>query len=308
MIGVEPTASIIVVSFRGSERLPPTLRALSEQDTQEPFEVILVASGDDNGWTASITYEFPWVSIVSIPHRLRPGPARNVGVQASSGRVIAFAPDDGIPRRDWLRRRVALHAQGAEIVGGSITNADGHRYIQRVSHLHEYAALAPHTPTLQAQAVPHAISYVRTIYDTVGPYPEDVLTGEDTLFNTAAASFARRVEFDGDIQMGHPALPTWKANLRHQVQHGRGLMQCTLEHGLLSTIGLPTSRREAAWRCLAVYPSTCAWKKWQRGRRQPMSKRARDLMLFAGVFVLAVATGLGALREWNERPVGPEHG
>ena len=37
--------------------------------------------------------------------------------------MIAFLPDDGVARPDWLRRRLEAHRRGLDAVGGAITKA-----------------------------------------------------------------------------------------------------------------------------------------------------------------------------------------
>lgn len=205
---------MIVVSYCGRHRIDTSMRALLDQDVAGAFEIVVVASGDD-GCASHIRASYPGVTVVESRQRLRPGPARNRGLEAATGEVIAFVPDDGLPRRDWLRRRLELHRSGADAVGGATVNATSHSYIAFAAHLLEYSSLLPVDEVLEAQEIPHCLSFRREVFDQVGRYPENTLTGEDTLFNRACLDAGLSYAFSGDIRMGHVGLKSLRGNLGH---------------------------------------------------------------------------------------------
>jgi glycosyltransferase involved in cell wall biosynthesis len=290
-------ATVIVLSYQARRRIDTVLQALRRQDTDKSFEVLVVDSGTD-GCDAYVREHYPEVSVVHSQVRLRPGAARNRGIDAAKGRVLAFLPDDGIPRRDWLRRRLALHDQGFQAVGGSITNGCTESYVASAAHMLEYSALLPNDALLHAQEIPHCLSFWRQVFEIVGRYPENTLTGEDTLFNRRCLHAEIRFGFSSEIQMAHIGLSSFNATLRHAFAHGRGLMQCTCGHNLNSVIGAPKTTASAAWRSLVVYPVAGVAAKVRRLRRY-----APELLPALGknlpiIVPALVATGAGALAEW----------
>ena len=291
-------ATVIVLSYQARERISRVLQALRRQDTRAAFEVLVVDSGSD-GCDAYVRERHPEVRVIHTPQRLRPGPARNRGVEHARGAIIAFLPDDGIPRDDWLRRRLDLHREGFQAVGGAITNGRPDSYVARANHMLEYSSLLPRDAVLLAQDVPHCLSFSREVFKNIGRYPEDTLTGEDTLFNRRCLDSGVTFGFSGDIQMEHVGLTSFTATLRHAAGHGRGLMQCTRRHELGSSIGDPSTVWAAASRALARYPAEGVLAKTRRLRRY-----APDLLpeLVRGLPVILpalVATGAGALLEWQ---------
>lgn len=291
-------ATVIVLSYQSRERIHLPLDALRMQDAQATYEVLVVDSGND-GCDAYVREQYPETIVLHSPSRLRPGPARNVGIEHARGRVIAFLPDDGLPRSDWLRRRLDLHRQGFEAVGGAITNGRPESYVARASHMLEYSSLLPHDSILRAQEIPHCLSFAGSVFKTLGRYPENTSTGEDTLFNRRCVDARITFGFSSEIQMAHIGLTSFAATLRHAMGHGRGLMQCTRRHGLGSAIGNPETFPAVAWRALVKYPVSGVLAKIRR-----LKHHAPELLpeLICGLPVIMpalVATGAGALLEWR---------
>jgi hypothetical protein len=221
-------------------------------------------------------------------------------VAAARGEVVAFLPDDGLARPDWLRRRLARHREGYEAVGGAITNATPRDPVGTAGYLLEYSALIPSERVLAEQAVPHCLSYRRELIERFGGFPEDTETGEDTLLNRELARAGVPVRFDAEIQLAHRNLTRLGPYLRHQYDHGRGLMQCVALHGFESPVGTaeqPTPA--AAWRMFVAYPALRWWHALGRLRRGRPDWVARYLALTPVVWAGLWATAAGAWREWR---------
>ena len=294
-----PAISVVVCSYNSRERIDKALDSLRRQDLQEPFEVIVSDSGDD-GCAEYLAEAHRWVRVVHSDRRLHPGPARNRGVAAARGQVIAFLPDDGLAGTDWLRRRLAKHRQGYEAVGGAITNATPRNPVGTAGYMLEYSALIPSDRVLAEQPLPHCLSYTRGLLERIGPFPEDTETGEDTLLNKRLVEAGVRVGFDARIQLGHRNLTGVRRYLGHQYEHGRGLMQCVRLYGLASPVG-PAEQPalKAAWRMFGAYPALRWWHALGRIRRGRPAWMPHFLLVAPLVWAGLWATSLGAWREWR---------
>ncbi|MBX3345410.1 MAG: glycosyltransferase [Nitrospira sp.] len=101
MPGDRHTISVVIATL-GRETLASCQAALAKQ-TRPPDEVIVVLDRERRG--------VAW--------------GRNEGIARSTGDVIAFADDDGIPPRDWLERLVsALDRHDAAVAGGTFQETD----------------------------------------------------------------------------------------------------------------------------------------------------------------------------------------
>jgi hypothetical protein len=91
--------SVIVCTRARPEALAACLASLSVQESP-PAEILVVDNAPDQPATRQVVARFPGVRWVPEP---RPGlsPARNTGVRAARGRLIAFTDDDVEVRADW---------------------------------------------------------------------------------------------------------------------------------------------------------------------------------------------------------------
>lgn len=105
-----PSVSVVVPTYNRSDRLAGLIAALSAQDLESPFEVVVV----DDSSTDSTPDElcrlqdtFPFVRAVRLRPNRGPAAARNEGWRAAAAPLIAFTDDDCKPRPGWLRGIVA---------------------------------------------------------------------------------------------------------------------------------------------------------------------------------------------------------
>jgi glycosyltransferase involved in cell wall biosynthesis len=99
--------------------LSQAIGSLREQ-TLAPCEVVLVV---DNNPALFRRSQAQWPDLLVIENREQKGlsDARNAGVAASRGEVIAFLDDDAVAERNWLEELVrAYNGQSALGVGGAI--------------------------------------------------------------------------------------------------------------------------------------------------------------------------------------------
>ena len=115
------TVSVVVCAFTEDRwgDLTDALAALQSQ-SRRPDEVVLVIDHND---VLRLRSEQAWGSRVAVVANDRGrglSGARNTGVEAASGSIIAFLDDDAVPEPDWLERLVAPFAEPEVVaVGGA---------------------------------------------------------------------------------------------------------------------------------------------------------------------------------------------
>lgn len=103
-----PTTTVVVVNCNGANELARCLDALAAAEPS-PDEIILVDNGstDDSLKIArSRKAKLRELRIIELPENLGLSIARNVGVEAAHGDVVAFVDNDAAVRPDWLARGV----------------------------------------------------------------------------------------------------------------------------------------------------------------------------------------------------------
>jgi GT2 family glycosyltransferase len=98
----KPLISIIIPHLNQPDALEACLGSLHSQTIERSaFEIIVV----DNGSTSvprAVTEQYPGTLLLH-ESKSGPGPARNRGVQAASGDILAFTDSDCRAHPDWLR-------------------------------------------------------------------------------------------------------------------------------------------------------------------------------------------------------------
>lgn len=113
--GVRPFS--VVVCAYSSERWDDLVRAMGSLQTQtlSGTEIILVIDHNDALLTEAMS-AFGDIAVIPNRHPRGLSGARNTGVEAATGSVVAFLDDDAVARPDWLER-LAAHYQVDGVLG-----------------------------------------------------------------------------------------------------------------------------------------------------------------------------------------------
>ena len=118
-----PQVSVVVVSRDRPNSLALCLRGLS-QLYYHPFEVVLV--GDDTALTVAEELGLTDRIKAVLSTEANVSAARNAGIAAAAGEIIAFIDDDAVPEPTWLHYLIKPFAVlGADAVGGFVIGRNG---------------------------------------------------------------------------------------------------------------------------------------------------------------------------------------
>jgi O-antigen biosynthesis protein len=99
-----PRISVVVCTYNGSRTLRDTLRGLQEIEYPD-YEVIVVDDGSRDN-SAAIAREFG-ARVISTENRGLSS-ARNTGMEAATGEIVAYIDDDAYPDPHWLGYLAAM--------------------------------------------------------------------------------------------------------------------------------------------------------------------------------------------------------
>ena len=127
---MKPKVSVVIATHERPELLLRCLDAVLAQTLPAPqFEVVVVDDGSSRAARERLLAELatrrrrgraPTLRFLWLPENRGPAAARNFGILAARGSVIAFTDDDTLPLADWLERGLDAIMQGADAVAGAV--------------------------------------------------------------------------------------------------------------------------------------------------------------------------------------------
>jgi cellulose synthase/poly-beta-1,6-N-acetylglucosamine synthase-like glycosyltransferase len=110
--------SVIIPHYNDLEGLRVCWDALLAQTVPETEFEVVVADNNSRCAIEAVQAAAPAARVVPAPIQ-GAGPARNAGVEASRGRILAFLDSDCVPHPDWLREGMAALTR-FDFVGGQV--------------------------------------------------------------------------------------------------------------------------------------------------------------------------------------------
>jgi glycosyltransferase involved in cell wall biosynthesis len=187
-----PLVSCIIPVFNGERFIAAAVESILAQ-THRPIEVIVVNDGSTDGTIAALGQFSDALQVITQPNAGHAA-ARNTGIRASTGELIAFLDADDLWHRDKLARQLRRIAERPEL--GVI-----------FSHLLNFSGNPPppHSdlPPATAGSVPGYTSVTmlarRTLFDTVGLFDEKLQHGNDRDWLLRAAEQGVQVDLLPDV-------------------------------------------------------------------------------------------------------------
>jgi hypothetical protein len=243
--------------------------------------------------------------------RVVPGPAttaaaaRNCGARAAGGAVLVFLDADVRLTAAWARaapaRLAALRAGARVVTGSRVDVPEAPSWIER----HWFARL----PARPGYVNSGHLILSRALFERLGGFREDLVTGEDVDLCRRARALGARIEGDAALHVVHDGFPRdLRAFFRRELWHGAGdaslggiarsapaaagLALLALLAASLGAAALGSLRLAAAAAAGALLLAALATLRRFPALREPRAFAA-DVLLSA---VYLVARGLAALR------------
>ena len=219
-----PFISAIICTHNRAESLRETLDSFYAQDFPDdvPFELLVIDNGSTDD-TASVAQTFADRPGYQYHHEAELGlsPARNRGIQESTGEVVAFLDDDVIVDREWLRQLArCYHETGADVVGGrahlilrgnppTYFGKDFRLYLSEVD-LGDRRIDAGEGRRLYGLNVSFrrtALEVTNAFADGLGRKGSEMLCGEERQLCAAIHARGGKLLYEPTAQVGHVILP-----------------------------------------------------------------------------------------------------
>jgi GT2 family glycosyltransferase len=218
--GPWPSISVVVCTHNGAETLGECLGRLHSLSYPD-FEVIVVSDGSSDA-SAEIARAHDCI-LFETPHRGL-GHARNVGIDAARGEIVAFLDDDAYPDQDWLHYLAdLLRRNGYDGVGGPNIPPEDDGLVA------ECVAAAPGGPVhvlisdREAEHIPGCnMAFRKSVLDEIGGFDERfTVAGDDVDLCWRLQKAGHTVGFSAGAVVMHRRRDSARRYLRQQYGYGK---------------------------------------------------------------------------------------
>ena len=218
--GPWPKVSVVVCTHNGQATLDECLARLQTLSYPD-YEVIVV--NDGAGAACARIAEAHDATLIQTEHRGL-GHARNKGIEAAEGEIVAFLDDDAYPDSDWLQYVAAqLRANGHAGVGGPNIPPEDDGFVA------ECVAAAPGGPIhvlvsdREAEHVPGCnMAFRKDVLEEVGGFDERFrVAGDDVDLCWRLQKADRTLGFSAGAVVMHRRRDSVRRYLRQQYGYGK---------------------------------------------------------------------------------------
>jgi len=243
-----PSLSVIIPAYNEEAFIGATLRRVCDLLGEEfSTEVVVVDNGSTDG-TEAVVKGVKGVALVTLAEGVTISRARNIGASSSVAPVLAFIDADVLITHEWVRqlRRdlPKLEADPLVVTGARYDLSEAPSALEEVwfAHLIHRAATYLNGGN---------IITTRAVFDAVGGFREELVTGEDVDFCARARSVGAALRINPGYKTHHEGYPkTVKAFFLRELWHGTGDMQ-TLAAFIKSKVAMAAVVHSVLW-CLCL--------------------------------------------------------
>jgi glycosyltransferase involved in cell wall biosynthesis len=205
-----PAVSVIVPHYDDLVRLDRCLARLCAQSlARDQYEIVVADNMSPVGQAAVEAAIAGRARLVTAPAK-GAGLARNAGVAASRGTVLAFTDADCLPEHGWLEAGIAA-LDTFDLVGGRMTVVAEHDGPRSGAEAFETVFAFDNESYVRDKhfTVTANLFCSRAVFDATGPFRVGMSEDVDWCLRARRAGFA--IGYAASAVAGHPPRPTWPA-------------------------------------------------------------------------------------------------
>jgi GT2 family glycosyltransferase len=198
--------SVVVPHYQDLVSLDACLAALTAQTFPKDEYEIVVADNNSPVGIAAVEATIAGRARLTVATEKGAGPARNAGVLATTGELLAFTDCDCVPAPGWLAAGIAALVK-APVIGGRMTVSMGSPKSGAEAFESIFAFDNEDYVKRKGFTVTANLFCSRATFDAVGPFRTGV--SEDTEWCWRARDLGYPIAYAPDAVCSHPARPDW---------------------------------------------------------------------------------------------------
>lgn len=223
-----PRIAVVIPHLNQPDLLARCLASLSD-GRRAPDEVVVVDNGSDV-LPEAVVAGHPGVRLIEQPDP-GPGPARNAGIAATTGDIVACIDADCLADPDWLAAmETAFEDPQAQVLGGDVRIAlvDPERLTVLEAYESEYAYRMDRYIAREGFTGTGNLGLRREVFAAVGPFA-GLSVAEDRDWGQRAVAAGYALRYVPEMRVYHPARPDfaglqakWDRQTGHDFARYRG--------------------------------------------------------------------------------------
>lgn len=221
------SVSFVVIAYNEQATIGRCLEAIAAQRglSQVPYEIVVVNDGSTDA-TAQLVQQFADqhdnVHFIDLGRNYGRGHARDRGVGAAVGDLVATIDSDIVLPPDWLERATAGLGDHAAVGGVAVPDGD-------VTYLYRRFGLTPRAVSPTTTVTGNNGLFRRQVFDEVG-YEPGLREGEDVALNHAIADRGWTSATIPDLLVRHEESKSFAESMRWLYDSGRGATRQLLRY------------------------------------------------------------------------------
>lgn len=267
MTNNSPEVSVVVIAFNEEAGIVACVRALINQETALPYEVVVVDDGSTDATVSrvkALASTNKNIRLVELGSNRGRGAARQCGVEHARGCRIAFVDADVVVPRDWLARLLVVADQWAAASGIAVPDGD-------CAYLHRRFRLESRRRRGSRAITGNNVLFAPGVVERFTFNAADRL-GEDFRLANRLVEAGLAIGTVDDLYVSHEENKSYLASMRWMWDSGRDASHLLFEYGEIRGPDL-------------------AWFLWSASALPILfARRSRHILLFVGAsVVVAVA-------------------
>jgi glycosyltransferase involved in cell wall biosynthesis len=204
-----PRVSVIVPARNASAKIRRLLAAIQAQTAPRSDHELLIVDDCSTDETRAVVEASDVATLVALRRHGGPYVARNRGIEAARGDLLAFTDADCQPARDWIERGLAsAERTGADLIAGKIDVLLGER--PSAAELVDFSSWYDQEDFASRGVAATGNLWIRReVISQIGGFDESLMSSGDMDLTERAVSRGYRLEYDGDVIVTHPPESYW---------------------------------------------------------------------------------------------------